>query len=268
MLDWVFAACAPAIVLIGGMVVAWHARRPPQPDDGDRTRDLTYGRREAELQAVSARLLAAQEAERRRIARELHDDVSQRLALLSFELQRLGRVASTKDAEVADMATQLWERTAEVATAVHDLTYRLHPLKLELLGLNAAINDMRRQLSTRHGIAITVAYEGVSEPLSREVALCLFRIVEEGLDNVVKHSAASEASVTVTGTGEATELAIVDTGVGFDPDAAGLHGLGLPGIRHRLEVLGGTMRIWSHAGKGTRLEVTVPSPVTSVAENT
>ena len=63
-------------------------------------------------------------------------------------------------------------------------------------------------------------------------------------------------------------LAIVDTGVGFDPDAAGLHGLGLPGIRHRLEMIGGSMRIWSHAGKGTRLEVTVPSPVTSVAENT
>ena len=267
MVDWVFAACTPAIVLIGGMAAAWHARRPTEPDVAGPARDLTYSRRDGELVAVSARLLAAQEEERRRIARELHDDVSQRLALLSFELQRLGRVVSTKDAEAAELATQLWERTAEVATAVHDLTYRLHPLKLELLGLNAAISDMRRQLAARHGITISVAFETVSEPLSREVALCLFRIVEEGLENVVRHSAATEASVTVTGTGEAIILAIVDTGVGLDPDTVGSHGLGLPGIRHRLELLGGSMRIWSHPGKGTRLEVSVPSRVTSLAEN-
>ena len=268
MVDWVLAACAAAIVVVGGMAVAWPARRPAQPDDDRRARDRTNRRREAELLAVSARLFAAQENERRQVARELHDDVSQRLALVSFELQRLGRIVSTTNAEAAELATQLFERTAEIATAVHDITYRLHPLKLELLGLNAAIRDMRRQLSARHGITISVAYDTVSEPLSPEVALCLFRIVEEGLANVVKHSEASQASVSVTGTGDAIVLAIVDTGVGFDPDAAGLSGLGLPGIRHRLELLGGSMRIWSHAGKGTRLEVTVPSRVPSVAENT
>jgi len=229
-------------------------------------RILTAGRRpEERLRTVSGRLLAAQEEERRRLARELHDDVSQRLALLSFELQRLGRAGLTGP-EAAERATQLWERTAEIATAVHDLTYRLHPLKLELLGLNAAIGDMRRQLAARHGIAISLAYEAVPEPLPREVALCLFRTLQDGLANVVRHSAASQAAVSVTGAGDSVVLTIADSGVGFDPDTVGPDGLGLPGIRHRVELLGGSMGIWSSPGQGTRLEVTVPCSIGTAIE--
>ena len=225
--------------------MTWHARRPRQPDDDGRARDLTDGRREAELLAVSARLLAAQEDDRRRIARELHDDVSQRLALLSFELQRLSRVGSTKDVSVP-------QRRGSCGSAPRRLPrHRRAPTSsTKWTSTRELDRRLRRRVPDRCGgvrraptdTAIPVAYEAVSEPLSREVALCLFRIVEEGLANVVEHSAASEASVTVTGTGEATVLAIVDTGVGFDPDAAGLRGLGLPGMRHRLEVLGGSMR--------------------------
>ena len=199
-------------------------------------RDLTESKREEDsVRAISARLLSAQEDERRRIARQLHDDVSQRLALLSFELQRLGHVVPSQYGEVAGRATELWERTAEIATAVHDLTYRLHPLKLELLGLNAAISDLRRQLSSRHGIAISFAYEAVPEPLPPNIALCLFRIVQEGLANVTRHSAASHASVEVKGTENGIVLVIADTGVGFDPEAVGSRGLGLAGMRQRLD---------------------------------
>jgi signal transduction histidine kinase len=161
-------------------------------------------------------------------------------------------------ADVAGRATDLWQRTAEIATAVHDLTYRLHPLKLELLGPNAAISDLRRQLSSRHGIAISFAYVAVPEPLPRDVALCLFRVVQEGLANITKHSAASHASVEVTGTANGIALVIADTGVGFDPDAVGSRGLGLTGIRHRLEPFGGSLRVSSKPGAGTRLEVTLP----------
>ena len=221
-------------------------------------RDLTDTKRaEDTVRALSARLLCAQEDERRQIARELHDDVSQRLALLSFELQRLGHVVPTQYADVAGRATELWERTAEIATTVHDLTYRLHPLKLELLGLNAAISDLRRQLSSRHGIAISFAYVAVPEPLPRDIALCLFRVVQEGLANVTKHSAASHASVEVTGTANGIALVIDDTGVGFDPDAVGSRGLGLASMRHRLEPFGGSLRVSSKPGQGTRLEVTL-----------
>ena len=231
------------------------ARRGAEPGAVVLHRDLTdLKRAEDTLRAVGARLLSAHEDESRRIARQLHDDVSQRLALLSFELQKLGR----DEASVAGRATELWERTAEIATTVHDLTYRLHPLRLELLGLNAAIRDMRRQLSSRHGIAISFTYEAIPEPLPREITLCLYRIVQEGLANVVKHSHASEASVEVTGTGDAVALVIADTGVGFDPDTVGPRGLGLPGIRQRLELVGGSLRLWSKAGQGTRLEVSVP----------
>ena len=210
------------------------------------------------MRAVSARLLAAQEDERRRIARLLHDDVNQRLALLSFELQRLGHVVPSEYADVAGRATELWERTAEIAIAVHDLTYPLHPLKLELLGLNAAISDLRRQLSSRHGIAISFAYEAVPEPLPRDIALCVFRIVQEGLANVIRHSVASHASVEVKGTLNGIVLVIADTGVGFDPEAVGWRGLGLAGMRQRLDLLGGSLRVSSKVGEGTRLEVTVP----------
>jgi signal transduction histidine kinase len=222
-------------------------------------RDLTDSKREEDsVRAISARLLSAQEDERRRIARQLHDDVSQRLALLSFELQRLGHVVPSQYGEVAGRATELWERTAEIATAVHDLTYRLHPLKLELLGLNAAISDLRRQLSSRHGIAISFAYEAVPEPLPRDIALCVFRIVQEGLANVTRHSAASHASVEVKGTLNGIVLVIADTGVGFDPEAVGSRGFGLAGMRQRLDLLGGSLRVTSKVGEGTRLEVTVP----------
>ena len=222
-------------------------------------RDLTDRKRaEDTVRAVSARLLAAQEDERRRIARQLHDDISQRLALLSFELQRLGHVVPSQYADVAGRATELWERTAEIATAVHELTYRLHPLKLELLGLNAAISDLRRQLSSRHGIAISFAYEAVPEPLPRDIALCLFRIVQEGLANATRHSAASHASVEIKGTANGIALVIADTGVGFDPDAVGARGLGLASMRQRLELFGGSLRVTSKAGEGTRLEVIVP----------
>ena len=235
------------------------ARRSGEPGAVVLHRDLTDSRRAEEtLRTVGARLLGAQEDERRRIARELHDDVSQRLALLSFELQRLGRAVPAETPEVTERVMQLWERTAEIATTVHDLTYRMHPLKLELLGLKAAISDMRRQLSSRHGITISFAYEGVAEPLPREIALCLFRIVQEALANVIKHSAASQASVKVTGRGDAVALVIADTGVGFDPDAVGPLGLGLPGIRHRLELIGGSLIVRSRPGEGTWLEVSVP----------
>ena len=222
-------------------------------------RDLTDRKRaEDTVRAVGARLLSAQEDERRRIARQLHDDVSQRLALLSFELQRLGHVVPNQGADVAARATELWERTAEIATTVHDLTYRLHPLKLELLGLNAAITDLQRQFSIRHGIAISFTYVAGPEPLPRPIALTLFRIVEQGLANVVKHSGASQASVEVTGQGNGISLVIADTGVGFDPHAVGSRGLGLPDMRQRVELIGGSLRVWSRAGEGTRLEVTVP----------
>jgi signal transduction histidine kinase len=207
---------------------------------------------------VCGGLLARQDDERRRIAHDLHDDVSQRLALLSLELQFLSQSVPSQTAGVSARALALWERTAEISTTLHELTYRLHPLKLELLGLNAAISDLRRQLSTRHDIVISFAYAAVPERLPRETALCLFQIVQEGLANVMKHSGAPHASVEVTGTGDAIALVIADTGVGFDPDAVGSRGLGLPGIRQRLNFMGGSLRVWSRAGEGTRLEVTVP----------
>jgi signal transduction histidine kinase len=222
-------------------------------------RDITAGKSADETaRMVGGRLLARQDEERRRIARDLHDDVSQRFALLAFELQRLGQSAPSQGADVSARALELWERTAEISTTLHELTYRLHPLKVELLGLNAAISDLRRQLSGRHGIVISLAYEAVPEPLPRESALSLFHIVQEGLANVIRHSGASHASVEITGTGDAIALVIADTGIGFDPEAVGARGLGLPGIRQRVEFMGGSLRVWSRAGEGTRLEATIP----------
>ena len=207
--------------------------------------------------ALGARLLLAQETERARIARELHDDVSQQMALLEMDLKLMGN-AVQGDAEA--LAGEALNRARGIARTVHDLSHRLHPAKLRLIGLSAALDGLQRELS-QSGIAITVTHDNLPSNLPPELTLCLFRIVQEALQNALRYSAAHAVSVQLNGDAQRLALVIVDDGRGFDVSAEWGKGLGLISMRERVEAIGGTLTIQSTPGAGTRLEVTVPLDV-------
>ena len=149
-----------------------------------------------------------------------------------------------------------WRRTAEIASDVHGLSHRLHPSKLEALGLVATIRAHCRDVS-RQSISVYFAERNVRAGIPPDVALCLFRVLEEALTNVAKHSGASEAEVTLYGTEEDLTLRVADSGRGFAQDVARVDGVGLVSMRERLQALGGTLSIDSAPGKGTIVEATI-----------
>jgi signal transduction histidine kinase len=211
-----------------------------------------------QVQELAGRLIVAQEAERRHIARELHDDISQRLALLATELDRLGHSATSK--ETAKQLEHLSRLTAEIASGVHRLSYRLHPALLEAIGLTAAIEGFCRELSSQSAIEIEFLHRDVPMTLAPDVGRGLFRIVQEALHNVVKHSGANYAAVHLSGFGDRLELRITDEGVGFAVDQSQTAGLGLVSMRERVTLLNGELLIHSAPGAGTRIEVRIPIP--------
>jgi signal transduction histidine kinase len=238
--------------LIAGLLVRRARRRrgEEQVDSGQNTLD-------ERVPDLGARLILAQEAERSRIARELHDDVSQQVALLAIDLGRLSDAGGERRPEAEHLASTALDRVQSVARSVHDLSHRLHPAKLQLLGLVAALASLQRELS-QPAMAITFSHDNVPSALPQDLSLCLFRIVQEALQNAAKHSGAHDVSVRLSGGADALALTIVDDGTGFDVDTAWGRGLGLVSMGERLEALGGALKIYSKPGAGTRLEVTVP----------
>ena len=240
-------------VLIAGLLIQRERGRRAERELRQRQSELqaSYGR----IRDLGGRLLNAQEAERGRIARELHDDINQQLSLLAIDLAMLrGLVRPQAALELIDTASS---RTGTIITSVHDLSRRLHPYKLQLIGLVAALADLQNAVS-QAGIAITFTHENVPARLPQELTLSLFRIVQESLQNALKHSHARAVSMRLMGRPTELELTIVDDGVGFDVDTAWGAGLGLIGIRERVDAIGGTFVIVSTPGAGTRLEIRVP----------
>jgi signal transduction histidine kinase len=243
-------------MLIAGLLV--HRRQRRQAEEGVLKSEAELRSSYARIRDLARRLITAQEAERTRIARELHDDVGQQLALLSMELEQLGDSVQSARADALKRAHDASDRAAVISTSVHDLSHQLHPPKLELIGLVAAIDGLRGELAAQHQIEINFSHQGVPAGVPREVALCLFRIAQEGLRNAIKHSAAREVSVELGAASDALVLVVADQGVGFDVNANGDAGLGLLSMRERLEPVGGTLTIRSAVGAGTRLEAAVP----------
>lgn len=228
--------------------------------------DLTERRRaedglrasQRELQLLAGRLLEAQEAERRRIARELHDDLNQSLALLAVEVDALVRKPPS-GGEFAERMAEIAAQVKDLSTAVHDLSHELHPSKLEHLGLKASVGRLCKDVSIAHDVEVTFLPRSDPGAVPLGTSLCLYRIVQEALRNVVKHSGCRHASVELTATADAIRLVVDDDGVGFDPGPGGYNGgLGLVSMRERLHLVGGTLRIDSSPGEGTRVEVRAP----------
>jgi PAS domain S-box-containing protein len=222
------------------------------------SRNVTaHKRAELAVRNLNGRLLSSQEDERRRIARELHDNLSQQVALLAIEIEQVAMKSEPWTA-VAGSMRRLGAMTADISTEIHNLSHRLHSTKLEALGLEVAVQGHCRELRAR-GLHVQYRAENVPVPLSYEIALCLFRVVQEGLNNVIKHSGGGTAQVSLRGTSDALFLSIGDSGRGFDEtDPSGPGGLGLASIGERLRLVGGEVTIRSRPGRGTTIDARVP----------
>jgi signal transduction histidine kinase len=203
-------------------------------------------------------LIEAQENERAHIARELHDDINQRLALLS---SRLGALAHAIPATAAQERQQLEEAREEVVGLLKDvqtLSHRLHPPQLEYLGLVDASAAMCREISSQHHVDVNFHGEHVPHRLSMRIAVCLYRVLQEALQNAIKHSGTPRVEVLLRGGSDQIELRIHDFGVGFDLTAAEGRGLGLASMRERLKAVKGQLAIRSRPHRGTSIDARVP----------
>jgi len=169
----------------------------------------------------------------------------------------LGRQPPTTAAAVAAGVKGISARVRELSSAVHDLSHQLHPARLEQLGLVAAVRGLCQELASHHALDVKFTHHGVPEAVPAPTALCLYRIVQEALRNVVRHSRTGHAAVELSGSPAGLRLRVSDDGIGFDPHA-GRAGLGLVGMRERLHLVGGRLAIDTHPGGGTRLDVVVP----------
>jgi signal transduction histidine kinase len=221
--------------------------------------DITHTRQTEEtLRDLGGRLITAQEEERSRVARELHDDLNQRMALLSVELEQLSQRLPASQNNLRLSINNVWERAQEISSEIHRVAYQLHPSKLDHLGLVAAVKSHCLELAALHEIKIAFEEKGCSGLIPKDVTLCLFRIVQEAFRNVIKHSGAREASVVLVGTPQTIELSVSDNGRGFAVDSLeSRSGLGLISMRERLRLVDGVISIHSTA-RGTNIEVSVP----------
>jgi PAS domain S-box-containing protein len=213
---------------------------------------------EEALNSLSGRLIQAQDEERSRIARELHDDFQQRLAMLSIDLEDLANYVEG-NSEASDRLHELWNRVGELGSDLHVLSHGLHSTTLDNLGLVAALEALCAEFRDYHSIDVNFAEENVPPNIPNEVALCLFRITQEALQNVKKHSSAESANVRVEGLEHEIHLSVFDTGSGFDSSAASLReGIGIKSMEERVRLVEGHFAIHSRLGEGTKVEVWAP----------
>jgi PAS domain S-box-containing protein len=223
-------------------------------------RDITDRRvAEGNLSSLGPRLLEAHETERSHVAGELRDDLNQRMALLQIGLAQFERDFPGLSAPARTQLHGLTDVATEIASGIHNLSHRLRPSLLDLVGPVASIQRLCRELSDRHNLQIKFMHYGVPEQLPKDVTLCLYRITQEALRNVAKHSRVAEAEVELSGHDDRIELCISDYGLGFSPESAKrTPGLGLISMQERLRLVGGQLSVQSEPSHGTRIRVRIP----------
>lgn len=213
----------------------------------------------ASLADANRRLISEQERERTRIARDLHDDINQRLALLAVEIHQLIPTASGSVANMGQRLSELFEKTTEICGDVQSISHRLHPSRLEHLGLVAAVRGHCREVAEQQAIEICFSHDNIPATVSWEASVCLFRVLQEALHNAVKHSNARQFDVQLRGMPEGIRLQVSDSGIGFDAEEAmNRSGLGLVSMRERLRLVEGTLSIATRPGAGTTIAAFVP----------
>ncbi len=213
---------------------------------------------QAALANVSRKLIEAQEQERTRIGRELHDDIGQRLAMVAIELQQLHEDPLVL-LEVRSRAGELQKQISEIAADTQSLSHELHSAKLQYLGIAGAIRGFCREFGEQQKVEISFQTQDLPSPLSPDISLCFFRVLQEALHNAVKHSRVRHFDVCLWGTPEEIHLTVKDSGVGFDRDAARTgRGLGLISMEERVKLVNGTLSIDSQLQRGTTVHARVP----------
>ena len=227
--------------------------------------DITEGKMVEEAWAsLSGRLIDAQEEERKRIAREIHDDYTQQLAVLAIDLEGLAEEVGDSPVGAARKFHEIWNQISELGADLHSLSHRLHSSTLESLGLVAGVKAFCEEFANQKEVQVDFTHGNIPRDIPAEVALCLFRITQEGLRNIKRHSGAERAEVHLEVSGEDLHLSVVDRGTGFDVNKLSTrNGIGLRSMGERLRSLGGHLQINSQPTEGTRIDAWLPSRVAS-----
>ena len=222
--------------------------------------DITERKRAEEaISTVNQKLIEAHEQESARIARELHDDINQRLACLAMRLDYVKQRAPPSATDITREISAVGQQITDLVSDIQALSHGLHSPRLELLGLKVAAAGFCEELSRRHGVRIDVHVKNVPKVLRPDIALCLYRVLQEALQNVVKHSVSRQADVCLTGQAHKITLTVQDAGAGFDPaEAMRGRGLGLTSMSERLRAVGGQFSIDSQPGRGATIHAVVP----------
>jgi signal transduction histidine kinase len=280
-------ACQPARAVLEGMQQVWEGGRESfemeyecRPESGERRwflmtvtplrgpssgavishHDISESRRNEEaIRTLSGKLITAQEEERARIARELHDDINQQLALLAIDLQQVEKNVSKDAGWVRAQMHELWKKTTDISADIQRLSHQLHSSRLDHLGLVSALRGLCQEFARQQQMGIDFQSRNVPSNLDREVALTLFRITQECLRNVGKHSQAQQVNVEVMGDGNDLVLRVSDDGAGFNTEAPP-RGLGMVSMQERLRLVGGRLTVRSREPRGTQVEARVPLP--------
>jgi PAS domain S-box-containing protein len=211
------------------------------------------------LSSWGRRLIEAQEQERTRVARDLHDHISQRVALLAIQLEQLKADLPSPTVEFLSQIDEIRTQTSLMATEVQTLSHGLHSPKLEYLGIVAAMKDFCAEFSGRQKVKAIFMHKDVPRSVPKEISLCLFRVLQEALQNALKHSGVRRFQVSLRGASDRVELTVSDSGMGFDPKTAMTNwGLGLVSMHERLQLVQGALSIESQPKRGTRIHASVP----------
>jgi len=242
--------------LVGEIFTNALARK--RADEALRARKQLLRQTRARLRELAAKLLHAQEEERRHIAREMHDDWTQRLALLGIDLAKLEKLLGTPEKALL-LLRGMQGKLVELSEDVHALSRQLHPSILDDLGLVEALRSECASFSRREGIVVLYRPEVDPVALPKDVALCVYRVAQEALRNLAKHAAVNEAWVTLSAAGPELLLRVQDKGVGFDTASMRSQpGLGLSSMEERVRLVGAELAVTSAPGRGTTVEVRVP----------
>jgi signal transduction histidine kinase len=208
---------------------------------------------ELNLQNLAGRLIQAQEDERHRVGRELHDDIAQRLALHEIDLENLrDSLAQAGQHSQARLVSELHLKVDELTTDVHNLSRDLHSARVRLLGLRPVLRELCQKISAQQRILVSLHIAELPDRMPAELALCIYRVAQEALNNVVKHSRTHEALIELNCSDDTIALKVTDFGVGFDLSAAQA-GVGFASMRERLRMFGGELFVESILGNGTEI---------------
>ncbi len=227
-------------------------------------------RLDAEAQSrFSGLLINAQESERSRLAAELHDDISQRVALIAIDVENAADMIAQSPQEAKRRLNALVDSVGELGADLHTLSCRLHPSTLDKLGLIPGLSALCREFEAQQRMQVDFAHDDIPHSVPPEAALCLFRIVQEGLWNSKKHSGSSRARVNLEMAGDTLHVSVCDQGIGFNlKELLKKEGLGVRSMRERANLLGGRFEIDSRPQAGTRVDAWVPIRSRAVMVNT